>query len=97
MTLPLQDIKTAPRDGSDVLLVLIPKLAEPRGSDKVLARWCPHNLSWRGINWSYPDDDFSGWLDIEALALDSARLDFLERYRKPGELRSVIDKEMNRG
>lgn len=76
----LQPMTTAPRDGSEVWLML------KSGGQLVKCRWTEHEEypleSWVSVDeqldGEYDDNEFSGWLDIEAMALDSERLDYLE-------------------
>lgn len=72
MTLPLQPMSTSPRDGSEVLLVF-----RGRGI-KCIAEWCATAERWSLCGISVTDAAFTGWLDIEALARDSARWDRVE-------------------
>lgn len=74
-----EPMNTAPRDGREVWLML------KSGGQLVKCRWTKHEEypleSWVSVDeqldGEYEDDQVSGWLDIEALVRDSARLDWL--------------------
>ena len=72
----LNPISTAPRDGSDVWCM------SKSGISLHKVAWddCGDSACWaEDGRHAYDDNCFSGWLDIEALARDSERLDYLER------------------
>lgn len=74
----LQPMTTAPRDGSEVLLVCSAVYTSWGKLQRVSALWNGH--AWDDeMSGEHPDSAFVGWLDIEALVRDSARLDWLEK------------------
>ena len=78
MNLPLQPTATAPRDGSEVLLVF-------HGGTRIIGRSNPlGNWNCGGVHLT--DQPFSGWLDLEALARDAERLNHVLRNRGQCEL-----------
>ena len=79
MTLPLQPMPTAPRDGSEVLLKIDPAIWGNVEINTVSAWWNALLGIWVARGDQYRDHHFSGWLDLPALARDAERLDYLER------------------
>lgn len=80
MTLPLQPMSTAPRDGREVLIVLDAAYARWSDSNRILARWSASISEWdEGDGVSHYDSVCVGWIDLEALVRDAERLDYLER------------------
>lgn len=73
MTLPLQPMSTAHRDGREVLIVL-------NTGEKQIVEWVGENPNWVTRNmWTngcdnWIDESIEGWLDLPALVQDSARL-----------------------
>lgn len=76
----LQPMDTAPRDGSEVLIVLARDYTGWSNSNRMLARWDASVDQWKeqeGIH--YTTFACIGWVDIDALARDAEILDWLER------------------
>lgn len=83
-----EPMNTAPRDGREVWLML------KSGGQLVKCRWTKHEEypleSWVSVDeqldGEYEDDQVSGWLDIEALARDSERLNHILRNQGQCEI-----------
>ncbi len=72
----MNPMNTAPRDGREVLLV-----RSGTGRQQFERRkWCAEHALWEWDMGGGPEGDFSGWLDIDAMIDDRARLvDLLRR------------------
>ena len=76
MTLPLQPMDTAPRDGSEVLLVLADDYSV--GISKTVACWSKDDEAWMLSDGTlFKNLAFSGWLDLKELVRDAERLELL--------------------
>lgn len=87
MTLPLQPMTTAPRDGREVLIVL-------NAGEKHIAEWVGDNPDcvirnlWTNGCESWADEAIKGWLDIAAMVRDSERYRFIRDNAIDYELRN---------
>jgi hypothetical protein len=67
-------MSTAPRDGREIYAMRLGYLTSVTWDE------CGDDSCWAELGArAYDDDDLDGWLDIEALARDTARLDWLEK------------------